>query len=162
MDTAAALIARASALTAALDAARMEVGLRGKKIAAEQIKRVAGGDAKFSHWRKGRPGPKLAAGFEIEGEAVVLNPRPVGLWAFAEAGARPHTIPRRKSVRRTRRGTRVVNGVRLPAARADSDIRPWVHHPGFRPSWAPWDKTRTELLDMAPVVVTEAVAEAMS
>lgn len=160
MDTAAALVARANALAEAFAAARLQVGLEGKKIAAGEAKRVAGADTKFGHWRKGRPGPKMSSGFEVEGDDVVLNPRPKGIWAFAEAGARAHTIPRRKSIRRTRRGVRIVNGVKLPGM-GEKEARPFVPHPGTS-GWGAWSKVRPQVVEMAPAVVIDAIAKALA
>lgn len=85
-----------------------------------------GGDLRLSHW--GWTGtkyrrPKLGAGYEVFGEAhakAVVSPRPYGLWAFLEGGAKEHRI-----ILRRRRKKRAL-------AFAGGEFAKSANHPGVR------------------------------
>lgn len=68
--------------------------------------RDSGGDLKLSNWGwngKRYRQPRLGAGYEVygyENAKAVVRPRPYGLWAFLEGGAKPHPVGLRRRNRR--------------------------------------------------------------
>lgn len=86
----------------------------------------SGGDMKLGNWGwngKRYRQPKLGAGYEVygyENAKAVVRPRPYGLWVFLEAGAKPHTITRRR--RSKKRAMRFADGTFATTAQ----------HPGAR------------------------------
>lgn len=97
--------------------------------------RDTGGDRRLSRWRS-RLGnvsqsPKLGAGYELFGfdnAKAVLRPRPYGIWALLEGGAKPHKIAPFQYKRGRRRGEgnsalKFSNG----------SFAAYVNHPGTAP-----------------------------
>lgn len=89
-----------------------------------------GGDLKLSKWgwnpTKGTyRAPKLGAYYDVKGyenATAIMRPKPIGLWVFLEAGAKPHTIALRTRGRRRRKGL----------ALADGGFARSVQHPGTK------------------------------
>lgn len=166
----AAILDLRSNVARAFDEARINVGVSMKEIAFGAAQAVAGADRVMSNWRKGR-GIKLDAGFEVEGDDVVLSPRPVGIWALWQAGAGPHFIPGKKSIKARGRGRNrrmaVVDGVAMPQVRnpdgrrKPTGTRPFVRHPGIR-GRGTWDKVHEQVDRDAPDIVAAAFVKAVS
>jgi hypothetical protein len=85
-----------------------------------------GGDLRLGHWGwngKRYRQPKIGAGYDVygyENAKAVVRPRPYGLWAFLEGGAKPHVIVNRK--RNKRKAMRFASG----------EFATTANHPGAR------------------------------
>ncbi len=91
-----------------------------------------GGDRRLSRWRS-RLGavsqsPKLGAGYEVFGfdnAKAVLRPRPYGIWALLEGGAKPHRIAPFRYARGRRKGEG-NSALKFP----NGSFAAFVNHPG--------------------------------
>lgn len=89
-----------------------------------------GGDLRMSHWgwspvKGDYRAPKLGAGYDVKGyehATALLKPRPIGLWVYLEAGAKPHAIKNRTRGRNRRKALALQGGGFATA----------VNHPGTR------------------------------
>ena len=89
-----------------------------------------GGDLRLSHWgwqpTKGAyRAPKLGAYYDVKGyehATALLKPKPIGLWVFLEAGAKPHKIAIRTRGRSRRKALKFVGG----------GFAASVNHPGVK------------------------------
>lgn len=98
----------------------------------ENAERDTGGDRRLSRWRS-RLGvvaesPRLNAGYELfgfENAKAVLRPRPYGIWALLEGGAKPHRIAPFKYARGRRRGEG-TSALKFP----NGSFAAYAEHPG--------------------------------
>ena len=117
-----------------------------------------GGDMKLSHWgwspAKGSyRAPKLGAYYDVKGyehATALLRPKPIGLWVFLEAGAKPHAMQMRTRGRGRRKALKLVDGgfarsVQHPGAKGK---RTWTRglEAGTRPAMRQFELTHQRSL----------------
>lgn len=77
---------------APLDRALTQVGMKAKAVFLESAESWAGSDRRLSGWKRGG---QLSVGFDVEGQRVIVKPRPYGLWVVGDRGRRETSAPRR-------------------------------------------------------------------
>jgi hypothetical protein len=137
-----------------------------KASALAEGSKDSGGDLIMSRWGRRKGGTKIGVGYELSGSGAnfeaLMRPRPAGIWATLERGAKPHLIvpglTRRQgqaltlfsvmagqggnldgydigALASSARGNRNNRGGRRrkPMLNVGGNVRPYVRHPGTSP-----------------------------
>lgn len=144
-------------LEAGAAAARTDVGVAGKKHAARCLDTDVGGG--LSHFGRGkrRGNVKMSTGFDVDGDRMTLNPRPLGMWQLVDQGSSKTSwfIPRKKAFTKKRK---IKKGAHPIAYRGR--VRWWVEHGPTR-GHGTWERTRELTVASARPLTVDAVRKAV-